>query len=91
MAIVVAIESTQGNISYYCTQEGYGVIVLNTNYNRAEPDGPLIRVRPNIVLCKCVLRVCVCGGGGLKIENKKRLNELFFLSTSIMNTSKLLA
>lgn len=27
------------------TQEGYGVIVLNTNYNQAEPDGPLIRVR----------------------------------------------
>ena len=29
---------------FYSTQEGYGVIVLNTNYNRAEPEGALIKV-----------------------------------------------
>ena len=53
-------------------QEGYGVIVLNTNYNRDEANGDLIRVR--VAAC---MDVCMeyffffWGGGGVGREREK--------------------
>lgn len=65
-------------VSIMPPQEGYGVIVLNTNYNSAGPGDTPIRVRKliNFMITMYVcMYVCVCTYAPAHVREERREGE----------------
>ena len=81
MKVSISLINTDGadySMLYPSPQEGYGVIVLNTNHNTAGPGDTPIKVRKliNFMITMYVcMYVCVCTYAPAHVREERREGE----------------